>query len=198
MFKRFAWLIILLIIASILLLSRAASFLVVDAPERSDLMLVLAGGEDTRYWRAVELATQGYAGEIQLDADATRRRFGKTDAELARPFVEQTAPSIAEVCPTLEASTFGEAEDVRRCLSDSNVSSILIVTSDLHTRRALSIFQKRLPRYHWSVAATSAPYHFADRWWRNRRWAKATLDEWEKYLWWKLVEQWRSDVVLRG
>jgi uncharacterized SAM-binding protein YcdF (DUF218 family) len=101
------------------------------------------------------------------------------------------------VCPTVQDSTFGEAADVNRCLARLNLSSVLIVTSNFHTRRALGIFQKRLPQYHWSVAAASAPYHYADQWWKHRAWAKTVLDEWEKFAWWELVDQWRPDVALR-
>jgi hypothetical protein len=62
---------------------------------------------------------------------------------------------------------------------------------------ALSIFQKRLPQYRWSVAAASAPYHYADRWWKHRGWAKTVLDEWQQLAWWELVDRWRPDVALR-
>jgi DUF218 domain len=131
-----------------------------------------------------------------LDADASQDRFGKSDADLAVDFLRENGALDSEVCPIREDSTFGEAVDVKRCLERQKASSVLIVTSDFHTRRALSIFRKRLPQYEWSVAAASAPYHSANRWWRHRRWAKAALDEWERYIWWKLVDQWRSNVVL--
>ena len=78
-----------------------------------------------------------------------------------------------------------------------NISSVLIVTSDFHTRMALSIFQKRLPQYRWSVAASSAPYHDADQWWKHRAWAKLFLMNGKNSQWWELVDRWRPDVVLR-
>ena len=134
----------------------------------------------------------GFAERIILDVDARPGMFGKSDADLAYDFLREKGSLGSEVCPIREDSTFGEAVDVKRCLERRKVNSVLIVTSDFHTRRALSIFRKRLPQYEWSVAAASAPYHNADQWWRHRRWAKAALDEWEKYLWWKLVDRWRS------
>ncbi|MGB8769568.1 MAG: YdcF family protein [Candidatus Korobacteraceae bacterium] len=194
-FKRLVVLTIAVVIA-VLLLSRAASFLVLDDPQPADVILVLAGGNDARYAHAVELQKEGFAERIILDADASQNRFGKSDADLAVDFLRENGAIDSEVCPIHEDSTFGEAVDVKRCLQRQKVNSVLIVTSDFHTRRALSIFRKRLPQYEWSVAAASAPYHFANRWWRHRRWAKAALDEWERYIWWKLVDQWRSNVVL--
>jgi uncharacterized SAM-binding protein YcdF (DUF218 family) len=107
------------------------------------------------------------------------------------------SPGLVEVCPTDQDSTYGEAVDVKRCLETLNISSVLIVTSDFHTRRALDILRKRLPQYRWSVAASSAPYHDADQWWKHRAWAKTVLDEWNQYLWWELVDRERPGVVLK-
>ncbi len=193
--KRLVVLTVMLVIA-VVLLSHAASFLVLNDPQPADVLLVLAGGTDARYGHAVELQKIGLAQRLILDADASRNRFGKSDADLAADFLRVNGPAGAQVCPIFQDSTYGEAADVQKCLESMKVKSVLIVTSDYHTRRAVSIFRKRLPQYEWSIAAASAPYHFADRWWKHRRWAKATLEEWEKYLWWKLVEQWRSNVVL--
>ncbi len=181
----------------ILLLSHAGSFLILNAPEHADAILVLEGGIDGSYRHALSLQKQGYANRILLDASTSRVLFGKSEAELATEFLDRTSSRVAEVCPTVEDSTFGKAVDVKRCLEQLNISSVLIVTSDFHTRTALSIFRKRLPQYRWSVAASSAPYHDADRWWKHRAWAKTVLDEWEQFAWWELVDRWRADVVLK-
>jgi uncharacterized SAM-binding protein YcdF (DUF218 family) len=186
------------VLIAVWLLSHAASFLVLNNPQHADVILVLEGAaDDSRYWRAVQLAKEGYSDRVILDADASRKTYGKSEAELAAAFVSQTAPGLVQVCSTVQDSTYGETEDAQRCLAPLHVSSILIVTSDFHTRRALSIFKKRLPQYRWSIASTGYPYHFADEWWKHRRWAKAAFEEWQKYLWWLLVDQWRSNVVLR-
>ena len=181
----------------IVLLSRAGSFLILNAPEHADVILVLEAPDDSPYRHAVRLQQQGYVDRILLDAGVGRMIFGKSEADLATEFLNRTSPGMAQVCPTVNESTFGEAEDVKRCLEQLNVSSVLLVTSDFHTRLALSIFQKRLPQYRWSVAASSAPYHDADQWWKHRAWAKTVLDEWEQFAWWELIDQWRPDVALR-
>ena len=137
----------------------AASFLVLNAPEHSDAILVLEGGAgDSRYWKAVELSKQGYAQHILVDADSQAEQWGVTEADLAAAFIERVTPGMAEVCPITADSTFAETDDVGPCLTRLQAKSVLIVTSDYHTRRALSIFRKRLPQYHWSIAAASAPY----------------------------------------
>jgi uncharacterized SAM-binding protein YcdF (DUF218 family) len=66
----------------------------------------------------------------------------------------------------------------------------LLVTSDFHTRRALSIFQKEVPNHIYSVAATLDPGEFGAQWWRHREWAKVNVDEWTRLVWWELIERW--------
>ena len=180
----------------LVLLSHAGSFLVLNAPKHSDVILVLGGVDDSPYWHAVKLQKQGYGDRILLNANIRGMIFGESEADLAAEFLRRTSPTLTEVCPTVQYSSFDEVSDVQGCLARLNVSSVLIVTSDFHTRLALSIFQKRLPQYSWSVAAASFPYHDADRWWKHRTWAKTVLDEWEQLAWWEFVDRWRPDAVL--
>jgi uncharacterized SAM-binding protein YcdF (DUF218 family) len=171
---------------------------VVDDPQPSDVIVVLEGSGDTPgYFRALHLHRQGYAAKVLLDANVSIEVFGKTEAELAREYVHSIGEPATEICPTAGTSVFAEAADVQRCLQRVGASSAILVTSDFGTRQALSIFQKRLPQYRWSVAAASTPYHFAEAYWKHRGWAKTVLQEWEDFLWWKVVDQWRGDVVLR-
>ena len=172
-----------------------------------DVILVLGGGlDDSRYWRGVELMKAGYAaGKIVLDAEASDKKYGKSNADLANEFLASVNAQHTTLCPVYGDSTFAETEDVARCLAPMKVSSVLIVTSDYHTRRAFDIFKARLPHYHWSIAGVYAPYEdqttkrlAGDNWWRNRRWAKTVADEWERLLWWELVDRWRSHLVVQA
>ena len=190
----------------ILAMEYAASFLRVNHPAHSDLILVLGGGmDDSRYWRAVELMKAGYADKIVLDAEASSKKYGKSNADLAGDFLERIHAENTTVCPVYADSTYGETEDVARCLASMKVSSVLIVTSDYHARRAFDIFKARLPRYHWSIADAFEPYADGapsrmpgDNWWRNRRWAKTVLDEWQRLIWWELVDRWRAHPVAQS
>jgi uncharacterized SAM-binding protein YcdF (DUF218 family) len=198
-FPRGAFIGILALAAALIffLLSRAGSFLVVDDPQRSDVIVVLEGSGDTPgYFRALHLMREGYAGKLLLDANVNAEIFGKTEAEMAREYLDRIGQQATQICPTAGTSLFAEAADVQRCLQRMGASSAILVTSDFGTRRTLSIFQERLPQYRWSVAAASTPYHFAEAYWKHRGWAKTVLEEWDDFLWWKLVDQWRGDVVL--
>lgn len=175
------------------LLSRAGSFLIVHAPEPSDVIVVLDG----MWQKALHLHNQGYAPRILLDAGVDHLFYGRTEVDLATEFLRSTKLPETQVCPITGDSTYEEAVALRRCLQAIGAKSVLVVAPDFETRRVLETFRERLPQYRWSVAASSAPYHDADQYWKYRSWAKTVLNAWEHYLWWELVERWRSDIVLR-
>ncbi len=183
---------------TVFLLSRAGSFLVIHTPKRAEVLVVLEGGAgSSRLTQALNLQKAGYAPRVLVDADLTRDYYGKSEADLVADYLQRTKQSGIEVCTTTADSTYSEVADVERCMIRVGATSAIIVTSDFHTRRALEIFRKRLPRYDWSVAASSWPANAVEQWWKHRWWAKTIVDEWEKYLWWNLVDRWRSDLVLK-
>jgi uncharacterized SAM-binding protein YcdF (DUF218 family) len=173
----------------------AGRLLVADWAERSDAIVVLAGDSmDIRYARGMELLHQGYGKHLFLDASADTHFFGKTPAEYASAFLKQEAGDMSDkvsVCPFAQDSTMTETIYVQKCLSQSEAKSVLLVTSDFHSRRALSIFRKKLPQYHWSVAAARDPDMFGVRWWQHREWTKTAFYEWLKTLWWNGIDRWR-------
>jgi len=166
-------------------------FLVVNEPRKSDVMVVLAGETDRRPARALELLDQGYASRLFLDVPAEARIYQWNQAEIARKYVEglPQAGSIT-VCPIYGHSTRDEAQDVSRCLQGISAGRVLLVTSDFHTRRALSIFNRVLPA-DYSVAAAFDASEFGVQWWRHREWAKVNFDECLRLIWWELVDRWR-------
>ena len=189
--------VVLLGIIAVFLFRHAGSFLVVNAPQHADLIVVLGGGDyDLRYWNGVRLMQEGYAPHLMLNVFSRGQTFGISDIELAKEFLNRTTPGQSTVCPIWQNATYYEARYLAQCLAGSNVKSILLVTSEFHTRRALAILQKRLPQYHFSIYAAQDPFYFGQRWWTDREWAKTTLAEWQRYLWWLFVDRWRSGLVL--
>jgi DUF218 domain len=175
----------------VVLLATSGRFLVVNQPRKSDVMVILAGETDRRPARGLELLDQGYAPRLILDVPAEAKLYGWSQADIARKYVEglPQAASVA-VCPIYGHSTKDEVLDVSRCLPGISGRRILLVTSDFHTRRALSIFSHVLPA-EYSVAAVFDEREFGVHWWRHREWAKVNLDEWLKLAWWELVDRWR-------
>jgi uncharacterized SAM-binding protein YcdF (DUF218 family) len=192
-------LLILLILAAIVVLvaTHAGEWLVINAPERSDVIVVLRGDiGDIRFQRGLSLLRDGYAQQLVLDAPDWIR-YGRTEFDLAQVYVKTVAPDKAlqvHVCSFHADSTMGELREIAPCIHTINprASTAILVSSDFHTRRALSIARHSLPEYRWSVAAAPDAYMFGTLWWHNREWAKTTLMEWQKLCWWHIVERWRS------
>lgn len=170
----------------------AGRILVVDAPQHGDVILVLAGETDHRPTRGLELLSQGYAPRMVIDVPAASHLYNISEVDVARNFVK-TLPQAAliDICPIGGLSTRAETHDVDRCLTGTPSSHILIVTSDFHTRRALSIFQHELPNRSFSIAAAHDDAQFGVRWWTHRQWAKVFFEEWLRFVWWNAVDRWK-------
>jgi DUF218 domain len=189
-----AWILagILLCVLFVGLAAKAGSFLLVDAPQRSDVVLVLAGETKQRPQLALQLLSQGYGRTILLDVPLDSTIYEFTEIQLAQKYISDLPqPASVRICPIHGLSTKDESKDVENCLAREGAKSVLIVTSDFHTRRALSVFRRELPQYDYSVAAARDETQFGVRWWTHRQWAKIFVDEWLRTIWWKMVDQWR-------
>lgn len=187
--------IILLAIIGVLLVRYAGTWLVVDAPQKADLIVVLAGETEQRPARGLQLVDQGFAPRLLLDVPAAAHIYHQEQMEIARQYLSNSpqAPKLA-ACPIAGLSTRDEARDVVACLAAEKVSpqSILLVTSDFHTRRALAIFRHEMPGVEFSVAASYDPVTYGPKWWQQREWAKTFAGEITKMLWWWAVDRWRG------
>ena len=184
---------ILLLAAVTLFAVEAGRILVVNAPQKSDLIVVLAGETDRRPALALDLLRQGYAPRILLDVPASAKIYDSTLTQIAADYVRKlpVASQIA-LCPIAGLSTRDESHDVATCLTaEHGATRILLVTSDYHTRRALSILRHEIRGRYFSVAAAHDDSQFGIRWWTHRQWAKICLDEWLRLIWWNAVERWR-------
>ena len=105
--------------------------------------------------------------------------FGRTPAVLEDQLIRSLNLNVdqVQVCPTQGDSTDEETRYVAQCMLTDQISRVLLVTSDFHTRRAISIFEHRLPKYRWSVAACQDDSVFKRNWWQRREWAKTGFME---------------------
>ncbi len=196
--KRLALVVVLvLILVGALVFFQPGGFLIVNNPQKSDAIVVLAGSEaDDRYWQGMQLLRSGYGQHLILDA-TTQVAYGRSYADLAADLVARTAgpnASQVSVCPISGDSTKEEADQVNACLQrlQPPPHSVIVATDDYHTRRALSIFRTRLPQYQWTASAAKNGFLFGIPWWKNREWAKTYLLEWQKLIWWELFDRWRK------
>jgi hypothetical protein len=191
--RRRFWIVAVILAAGLpAFVANAGRLLVVDAPQAADVIVVLAGETDHRPARALQLLDQGYGRRVLIDVPATARIYEFTQVQLAEKYI-QDLPQAASVgiCPIAGLSTRDESHDVEKCLAGEEGNRVLVVTSDFHTRRSLSIFRHEVRGKTFSVAAARDDTQFGTRWWTHRQWAKTCLDEWLRLLWWTAVERWR-------
>jgi hypothetical protein len=154
--------------------------------------VVLAGETDKRPARGLQLLADGYAPKMVIDVPSPAKIYNIDLMEMAKRYVSGLPQSKSiSLCPIEGLSTKAEAHDVERCLASMKVNSILLVTSDYHTRRARDTFAHELRNRQVSVAAASDPQQFGASWWEERQWAKMNLEEWTKFVWWEVIDRWR-------
>ena len=135
--------------------------------ERADVILVLGGSATyiERTQKAAELFKQGVAPKILLSDEGTRGGWNRVEkrnipfVEMAqRSLVEQgVPPESIEILQPQVAGTIYEAENLQKKIEDSNLKSVLLVTSAYHTRRTLWIFQKILAEKNVEVGIEHPP-----------------------------------------
>jgi len=183
-----------IVVALIAFALNAGRILVVRDLRHADAIVVLVGETDRRPALALELLRQGYAPRVLLDASPDAYLYHWTAAEIAEQYIHTLPPQLAasvSVCRESALSTMDEARQAGRCLDAVGARSVLVVTSEYHTRRTLSMFRHAFPDRPIGVAGAVEPDQFGVRWWRHRQWAKVTLNEWTRLLWWECVDRWR-------
>ena len=175
-------------------------WLVLDAPRRSDLIVVLAGAGICRAQRAFELLRQGFGEQILLSATTGWQMFGHSEYDLALAFLAEQPQDVrraTRLAPLPADSTAEEALYVGSHVRALGARSILLVTSDFHTRRALSIYRRLLPDVQSSISAAVDADAFGACWWQHRHWAKTFIGELVRLLWWKAVDRFRLGCFVR-
>jgi uncharacterized SAM-binding protein YcdF (DUF218 family) len=163
-------------------------------PPHVDSAVVLQGsvlGQRARVAGAVRILREGITSRILVSVPS-ESYWGQpiapiADAYIKKSYGEETASHI-EFCEVDDVdSTEEEAAALAKCIEERGLSSIAVVTSDYHTRRAGIIWRRTLRQRHstvhlWVHAVPDPEFH-ASRWWRERRSAKTWVFEFTKLLW---------------
>ena len=176
----------LLLIAVPLSLRALNRSLIVDRPVPSDVILIPSGDFASRAGHAIYLAERGFGEHVLIDEGSETLSFGRT---LVSRRLHQLPESTVKlhVCPIRTDSTYAESREAVSCLRSLDAHSVLIVTSDFHTRRALSIFRDAMPTATFSVASTPTAYS-TQPWWSLESIATST-EEWGAIIWWRVVQR---------
>jgi len=189
---------LVLIAGSVGLLIRFGGDLLVVSdplPEHCQVAVALSGsarGEAARRAGALRLLQAGHADYVMMGvADATY--WGTSTLELARRYVQNVRPPdlapriVLCVIDTKVDSTAEEAAAFLPCLERHGWRSVVVVTSEYHTRRARMIWRATLvranPPFQLTVRGVPDGEFQSRGWWRKRLWAKTWLLEFIKLLW---------------
>jgi len=172
------------------ILAGVGEYLVRDqAPEKADLAIVLAGdGSGHRILKAAEMVREGYAPQVLVSGPGGA--YGLHECDLAIPFAVK-AGFPEDYFRHLEhngLSTRDEAEAAAPILRRLHVRTVMLVTSDYHTRRAAQVFRDETPDISYIVVGAPDQHFTARGWWHDREARKITLLEWAKTVanWFKM------------
>jgi uncharacterized SAM-binding protein YcdF (DUF218 family) len=190
--NRTTWLIAGLVLLAILvfhsaILGAMGDALVKDEPPRkADIGLVLAGDfSGNRVVLAGQLVNQGFVPKVLVSGPAGV--YGVFECDLAIPFAENKGfpASYFVAFPHRAHSTQEEAGVVVPELRRLGAKTVLLVTSDYHTRRAGKIFRAAAPDLTFYVVGARDDDFSPHGWWRNREGRKVfafeslkTVTEW--------------------
>ena len=161
----------------------AGEFLVQgEAPVKADAIVVLAGdGNGYRIQAGAELARQGFAPKVLVDGSDWF--YGICECEAAIDYAVRNGQprEIFEPLQITATSTNEEFLEIFREGERRKWSTVLIVTSDYHTRRT-RLLANRLKPPAMRVAVFAAPdrYFRPEKWWWHRESRKTVFLEWTK------------------
>jgi len=164
----------------------AAESWVVDEPAaHADALLLL--GDDNFYadraTHAAELFRQGAAPLIVASGRRLRPGAGIVELE-EHDLIERGVPREKILRFVHDSdSTSDEAAALAQFSIDHHFQSVIVVTSNYHTRRALYLFKKEFPkRIAVSVAGARDGDFDPERWWERRKSLKLFVTEWVGFL----------------
>ena len=195
LFRALRWLLAAAVVIALCLLRWGGDLLIASDPPPGhvDAAIVLQGSiaaEKVRIAGAINLLQRGVADRALLSVPK-ESYWGQSIPPVARSYLERNYGSDmaarVDFCETSGEvnSTVQEAQAVSPCIQEHHWQSIVIVTSNYHTRRAGMLWRRITrpdPKIHIWIEGVSDP-EFQQPWWRHRQSAKVWVMETAKLVW---------------
>jgi uncharacterized SAM-binding protein YcdF (DUF218 family) len=158
----------------------AESWIIEDPLDKADAIIVL--GDDNFYGdratRGAELFREGKAPVMVASGRRLRPNAGMAEL-MEHDLVERGVPRDKIVRLANDAdSTLEEAQALARLTKERKWRSVIVVTSNFHTRRARYIFRRVFPQSMEVRIASARDGDFdPERWWENRKSVKKLTRE---------------------
>jgi len=178
------------------LLRYMASMIIISdsEPKKADAIILLAGGEPGRAWGAADLYQEKVASYVVVTTEpllSDAKELRQAGIEIATGFDNNIRilrglgvpqERIIRVEPDVE-DTLDELVRVRELAAGKHWNSLVIVTSNYHTRRT-RLTAKYIFGPPWEITVVGSKHGEFDpgRWWRTRRDSRTFLIEFEKLV----------------
>jgi uncharacterized SAM-binding protein YcdF (DUF218 family) len=197
------WLLVCVALLVAVLLWRGGYWLIKSdpLPAHTDAAVVLQGsivGQMARVDGAARLLQQGVAGRMLLSVPK-QSYWDEAVVPMAQRYLEnhygKDVASRVDFCETDPDvnSTGQESQALSRCIREHGWQSLVVVTSNYHTRRAGIIWRKVLQKngsaIQLSLFGVDDPEFQPRAWWSNRLYAKTWVTEFSKLVWVELGGQ---------
>jgi uncharacterized SAM-binding protein YcdF (DUF218 family) len=191
------WLLGFVALLAAVLLWRGGYWLIKNdpPPPYADAAVVLQGsivGQMARVDGAARLLQQGVAARMLLSVPK-QSYWDESVVPMAQRYLEnhfgKDIASRVDFCETDPEvnSTGQEAQVLGRCIREHGWQSIVVVTSNYHTRRASIIWRKMLqkngPVIQLWLFGVDDPEFRPRAWWSKRLYAKTWVSEFSKLVW---------------
>jgi uncharacterized SAM-binding protein YcdF (DUF218 family) len=156
-----------------------------DEMKPADAIVVLAGEKTERVEHGVKLFKEGWARKDRIIMAGGPVVWTHTWAGLMKEHAESLGvPARNILLADKSRSTEEDAYYTREVLKKSGFTSIILVTSPYHSRRAATIFSKMLGKDFKIISAPVEDSWFdIHEWWKRRRDRAFVLNEFSKYIW---------------
>jgi len=175
------------------ILTGIGNFFILDEKlEKADAIVVMSGDDEngSRVERAVELYKKDYGKFIILSGNKIAWNTYSNEIMLKQALaLKVPEESILRVTSNAH-STVEEVPGIVAFLKNKGLRKVIIVTSDYHTRRTAFTFRHLSNSGDINIIMTGAEnMRFrADRWWKERLYAKTFFMECCKLLWYYTVQ----------
>lgn len=152
-----------------------------DEIRQADAILVLAGdASGNRIRTAAELAQKGLAPVVIVSGPNVQYGYNEADLAIGYATKQGFPESLFRPFRHDADSTREEARNVLRDPELSKLRSLIVVTSDYHTRRSGRTFRSTLKGMTIYMAAAPTEKFDPSTWWTRRPSMKVVSQEWTK------------------
>ncbi len=160
-----------------------ASLVDSERPLHADVIVVLAGDAfGHRILRAAELVKDGYASKVLVSGPSGL--YDLHESDVAIPFAVRHGYPVTSFIPVPHSghSTEEEARALLPAIEKLHAHTVIVVTSDYHTRRALRVLHSQWKGIEIHMVAAADEFFSPYGWWRTREGRKTFFLEWTKTL----------------